>query len=321
MIQQFFQLCLITIIYGSLNRYNVLGYKNDSLKNTTGNNNMDFLILILMSVIILLLCLMISYLHRYYNHSSTELCKQENLSNETNIIQSINDLPNFKAMKPYIILYIYERQAHSILDELIIEAKRTKTFTIVSKHKLLHHDYMLLQVELIQDTQTIIALIEYSNRTDRDVRYFYTLREFFVIIFEQSKIIQTWGNIIELLRPYAQYGLFSLNEVIQSQNMNIQKEFKFWYNRTFRHYTQCQRYLKYDETDGSSCSCPHRPYKSSSNQWSIERAVVYTFDEQLNHQYHGICRCLAITKLAHVIAQNWTIKQLKDYREKHHCIT
>jgi hypothetical protein len=118
------------------------------------------------------------------------------------------------------------------------------------------------------------------------------------------------------LEPYCKYRLFPSYEIKRSQYINIQKEFKLWYNCTFRHHAQCQQYLKYDEIDSSLCSCSHRPYKCSSNQWAISKALAYTFDEQLNCHLHDIHRYLAVTKLAHVIRQEWTSQQLKNYKKK-----
>ena len=227
-------------------------------------------------------------------------------------------MPNFKEIKPYIILFIHRRQAQFIFDELINEAKRSKIFTIVPKNKSLHPDNMFIQIELIQNTQTIILLIEYFNETDQNSTYSFTLRRFFATVFQSSNTIQIRGNIIQELRPYIRYGLFSMYAVTSSQSINIQKEFKLWYNRTFPHHTRCQRCLKYNHMDGSLCSCSHRPYKFSSNQWSIKQAIAYTFDELFNVRHHGIHRCLAVTKLTHIISQNWTVQQLKDYKHNRH---
>ena len=313
MVQQFFYLSfIILVIYWSSIILGVLGYTNDPSKDRTTNTHMNSLVFISIFINILLSCLMIYY------HSSIDLSKQENHSIETNLIRDINDLPNFKEIKPYNILLIHRRQAQFIFDQLINEVKRTKIFTIVPKNKSFHPNYMFIHIELIQDTQTIIALIEYFDVTDEHSTYSFTLRRFFATVFQPSNTIQIWGNITQELRPYIRYGLFSIYEVTSSQSINIQKEFKLWYNRTFPHHTQCRRDLKYDHMDDLLCSCSHRPYKFSSNEWSIKKAIAYTFDELFNVHHHGIHQCLAITKLARIISENWTIQQLKDYKQNHH---
>ncbi|CAF1346209.1 unnamed protein product, partial [Rotaria sordida] len=218
----------------------------------------------------------------------------------TNINRNINELPQFKPIKPCVLSYIHRAQAEFVLDELITGAEKTKFFTIVPKFNSLYIDYMFMHIELIQDSQTIIALIEYFNETDRNSQYYHKLQQFFTITFNSSKIIQTWGNLIDQLIPYIQYGLFTCNEISQVKSINVQKEFKLWYNNIFRHHLQCHHYLKYDEIDGSLCSCIHRPYKASSCQWSISKAIAYTFDERYDYYTHDIHKCLAITKLGYV---------------------
>ncbi|CAF4175115.1 unnamed protein product, partial [Rotaria sordida] len=64
------------------------------------------------------------------------------------------------------------------------------------------------------------------------------------------------------------------------------------------------------------CTCCHRPYKSSSCQWSISKAIAYTFDERYDYYMHDIHKCLAITKLGHVINGKWTSQKLNAYKQK-----
>ena len=91
---------------------------------------------------------------------------------------------------------------------------------------------------------------------------------------------------------------------------------KPWYNNIYRHNLQCRQYLKYDEIGSLTCTCPHRPYKSLSYQWSISKAIAYTFDERYDYYIHNIQKCLAITKLEHVIQEKWTREKLNAYKQK-----
>ncbi len=81
-------------------------------------------------------------------------------------------------------------------------------------------------------------------------------------------MIQTWSNLIQQMQLFIAYGLFSQNEVLQSHSIDIQKQFKLWYNSTFR------QKLKYDKIDSALCSCAHRPYKSSYYKWSLAEAIT-----------------------------------------------
>ncbi|CAF3026554.1 unnamed protein product [Rotaria sp. Silwood2] len=113
---------------------------------------------------------------------------------------------------------------------------------------------------------------------------------------------------------YVGHDLFSSNEVSQAQLIDVQKQFKPWYNNIFRHNMQCHQYLKYDEIGSSLCTCAHRPYKLSSYQWSITKTIAYTFDERYDYYTHDIEKCLAVTKLGYVINEKWTSQKLKTYK-------
>ena len=46
--------------------------------------------------------------------------------------------------------------------------------------------------------------------------------------------------------------------------------------------------------------------------------MPYTFNEYLYDHTFDITKCLAITKLADVIEQQWTIQQVQEYKMKYH---
>ena len=95
--------------------------------------------------------------------------------------------------------------------------------------------------------------------------------------------------------------------------MDVQKQFKPWYNQVFPLQQQCQQRLDYDYTDGPLCSCSYRPCKSSIDRWTLTSAIAYTFHEFLHESCVDVTRCLAITKLALVIDEKWTREQVNDY--------
>ena len=90
-------------------------------------------------------------------------------------------------------------------------------------------------------------------------------------------------------------------------------KFKLWYNQTFTHRRECHEYLDNDDVDDAFCSCSHRPYKFTSSQWSLSKAIKYTFGQYLYNHMYGINKCLAITKLALVIGEKWSRQQIEDY--------
>ncbi|CAM4955655.1 unnamed protein product [Rotaria socialis] len=212
------------------------------------------------------------------------------------------------------LLYILALFLTIVIDELLTQAKRTKIFTILPKTKSQHTNQLYLHVELVQDTRSILVLIEYNYDYERNSRYHHQLVLFFSILFDSSKTIQTWGDCKEQLDIGASFLLFTHGELSKIQFLNLQQNFKHWYNDTFPHKIQCPQYLKYNTSDSKSCSCSHRPYKSKSSQWSLLQALLYTFNENLTTSMFDIQKCLAITKLGHIVRENWSIEQLNKYK-------
>jgi hypothetical protein len=139
--------------------------------------------------------------------------------------------------------------------------------------------------------------------------------------------------------------LFSLNTVHQINAIDVQRRFKTWYNQTFPHICG----LRPSHEDSSLCLCLHRPVKNATNQWSLQRAIAYTFREFLDksrtksrwsqrlslisnvHQYtminskmkqtrthliiYAVNDCLAVTKLMMVVELNWTKEQLQRFNQ------
>ncbi len=130
-----------------------------------------------------------------------------------------------------------------------------------------------------------------------------------------------------------------INEVY---TINLQLLFKQWYNKTFVH--KCG--LLPSSIDNPLCTCSHRPVKHKNNQWSLQKAIAYTFNEfldksqtrtpwsrPLNFSYieqyslinnkikniydrrvfYAVNDCLAVTKLLMVLEFIWTKEQLEQY--------
>ncbi|CAF5219223.1 unnamed protein product, partial [Rotaria magnacalcarata] len=64
--------------------------------------------------------------------------------------------------KPYQSFYINQAISPSTLDQLIIEAKRTYNFTVYPYDDMLL-DMHYLQIELVQESSSIIILIEFFS--------------------------------------------------------------------------------------------------------------------------------------------------------------
>ncbi|CAF1512755.1 unnamed protein product, partial [Adineta steineri] len=194
---------------------------------------------------------------------------------------------------------------------LIQRAKETTLFTMSIPKESSDSNTLSLNFAFIHESSIVTFTIDYSHEKDHNTPFHWILEYFFIFLFSPSKTIYTWGNIIPNLKSIKKYDLFDNDALSQANFIDIQQKFTPWYNNLFGHELTCQQYLKYDEIDGHLCSCAHRPYKSSACQWSLSKAVMYTFDQRFSDRPHGIAQCLAIAKLAHAIDKIETIQELK----------
>jgi len=156
-----------------------------------------FISILLLNILLLLIITV------YYYHKQRSISKD--LHTNANYLWSFRPI-----QETHNIFYIHQNQTRFILEDAIRQAKQSQRFTIVSKNRLLSINSMFLHIEMIQETRTIEAFIEYSHETERFSQYHYILRRFFMNIFHESKTIQIWGNIRQQMRSYTQYGYFHL---------------------------------------------------------------------------------------------------------------
>ncbi|CAF2028125.1 unnamed protein product [Rotaria magnacalcarata] len=237
-------------------------------------NYNPFIILIIFTVVLSL------WSNFYYIHKIKSLTQKLNKEffKNNEIKQNKITLSDFMPFKPYQSFYINQATSPITLDELIIEAKRTYKFTIYPYDDMLL-DMHYLQIELVQESSSIIILIEFFSGYNV---LFPQIEELFSIVFHASKMIQIWGELSSYRVEYLFYHNHNEDDTIKSHIVNIQPAFKRWYNSTFVHNANCGQLLDFSNTDGPLCSCSHRPYKCRNDEWSIEDAIAYTFYEILD---------------------------------------
>ncbi|CAF1504663.1 unnamed protein product [Rotaria magnacalcarata] len=251
-------------------------------------------------VSILIGILISSYINHYQlrdikiaiQSSKEELLNMYSRDIESRKSKEVKGLSNFFIpLTPYRYVYIDETTSPVIAEDLIIQAKRTKKFTIVLHGDILSKE-LFIEIELIQKSQSIITRIQ---------------------IFKNSAPVYDRIKTITF-----NYGFFIYDKLQTVRLIDIRQDFKLWYNATFIHSTNCGQIIDFIVIDGPLCSCSHRPYKSSTGTWSLWKAIAYTFDENLYKTNSNIHECLAITKISKVIEEKWTRQQTLDYINLHH---
>ncbi|CAF1498624.1 unnamed protein product [Rotaria sordida] len=198
--------------------------------------------------------------------------------------------------------------------DLIREARRTEKLTVSPyRDELLGEHY--LQVELIQDSRSIIINIDFF------VGYNLSLPqtdELLSVIFDRSKSIYIWRKPDSFLYYNGFNSIYFEHDIRHCTYINIQDSFKIWYNNTYPHADNCNQILDYDNKDGPACSCSYRPLKVPSEEWSLKDAVKYTFKENLDDTNSHLFRCQAITKIATIIDEKWNNEKIQKYLKINH---
>lgn len=220
----------------------------------------------------------------------------------------LKNLNEFKPLKTYKTYEINSTTSIVTLDALISEARDTKRYSFVSySDESIDKKYYI--IEFIQMSSSIIVNIEqFPDDTVRREK----IDELWSIIFCSSNIIQTWGDVFRNPMDFYIFDDVFTRQSHKQSVINIQDTFKEWYNKTFHHDDNCGQIIDFIDIDGPLCSCSHRPYKSSNDKWSLSMAVMHTFYENLPSTNDHILECLAITKLAMIVGEDWNRQRIES---------
>ena len=248
--------------------------------------------------------------------------------------KTLSVLPTFTPLNDNCHIYHINQSTPSMLiHDLIIMAQQTTHFTIDTEGDYYTHIPALIQIEFIR-TPSIVLLIETCHLPHVTSILFWLISSLIKIIFKSSNTFYAWGDLKCELSNFIHYGLFSVHTIDQIHPINIQHRFKQLYNQTYVH--KCGLPSLYE--DHLSCTCLYRPVKHKNNQWSLQKAIAYIFNEFLDkhrrqshwsqrltyktlHQYtvlnkkqakniyeqrilYAVNDCLAVTKLCMILKLN-----------------
>lgn len=203
--------------------------------------------------------------------------KQRRNERQRQLNAQLSVLPKFTAVNDHQVYLVNQSTSTSLMHHLIELAKQTVTFTVDTERDYYSHQPALIQIEFVQMTSVVI-LVETCHLPHPASILFWLIRSLFKVIFQSDKLILAWGDVIDELIPFIDYGLFSSSLIQNITSIDVQTRFKTWYNQTYPH--QC--HLSPSVDDHITCICSHRPVKNLNDQWSLQKAIAYVFDEFLD---------------------------------------
>ena len=244
-------------------------------------------------------------------------------------------------------IFIHRLTSIEMLNHLIEIASQTHFFTIDAQHQLEPYPWAqycipaLIQIEFLSTNYRtpLVILIEvlYLQTTfilqTRDFIKELKMKQLCQEIFSPSKHIFTWRNARNQLSFFYSYQLFNENDLNHLYFYDIHDYFRQWYPNAFPHsmvhrqrtnnqtYTlQTSLFLVFNEwlntrMQYASWHCGidkhlktyhHHHFSSSTNKnyyWYLRNEIEYR--QQM--QTYALYNCLAITKLAYHILQQWSL--------------
>ena len=216
-------------------------------------------------------------------------------------------LPTFVPLTDFITHVVNRFTNARMLHRLIELAKQTRYFSVDTESDVFTNRPALIQVEFIHQTGSIVVLIETCHLpANRQSLCFWLIRSLMKFILHPSNVIYAWGNATKKLLRFLPYGLFADEAIRELNAIDIQTNFKLWY----------------DQSD--------RSQPDDRLQWGLQAAIADTFDEFLDkkqtsnvwsrglyhprrqHPYNSKIQsminyaandCLAVTKLAYTIGE------------------
>ena len=242
-------------------------------------------------------------------------------------------LPTLTLLTDYQIYLINHTTSIMLVQNLIQLARETTQFTIDTERDYATKAPALIQIEFIH-RHSVVLLIETWHLPHSSSVLFWLLRSLLKIIFRPTNVLFSWGDSVFELSDFVNFGLFSLETIHELTTIDVQHEFKQWYNHRFPHTCGLPSFCG----DTPHCTCQHRPVKNRNDPWSLQRAIAYTFQEFLDksrtksnwgrpmsriniHQYSTVAKkeikridehlilyavndCLAVTKLMMLLDLN-----------------
>lgn len=200
--------------------------------------------------------------------------------------QQLRVLPAFTSDQPYELFFINSMTGFFTLLRLIQLANVTFTFAIDTETDDTSKQPALIQVQFLQTsvdtTKTTIVIFEMCQLPSPSTLIYPRIQQLLKTIFHRSKTFLVWGNGYMELSSFTIYPLFQSIPLACLHFINIQDDFKDWYNRTYPHDQACYMALLNNIADDPECTCSHRPYKNFNDRWSLQLAISIVYEQFLD---------------------------------------
>jgi hypothetical protein len=182
---------------------------------------------------------------------------------------------------PHIPYFINRTTSEKMLHQLIRAATMSTEFTIDTESWNVFRQtnkpaLIQLQIFLPRDS-SFVLLIEVCHLPKEDNIVFKLIQQLFqIILTSKKKKIFIFGQKDELY-PFIQFNLFSHDHIQNIKTINLQDQFKMFWNKYHPHQSISSTALN----NSSDCICEKCIGKNPSEPWSLQDCVAYLLHENL----------------------------------------
>lgn len=208
--------------------------------------------------------------------------------------QQLSTLPVFTSDHPYEITFINYMTPLFTVFHLIELANATSIFAIDTETDDTSKQPALIQIQFVHSnngqieeminstTATTIVIFEMCQLPSTKIHVYSRIQQLINVIFHCSKTFLVWGNGHQELSLFTIYPLIKPIPMTSLHFINVQKQFKHWYNHTYPHDQECYMTLLNYIADDPQCTCSHRPYKNFNDQWRLQLAISILYKQFLD---------------------------------------
>ena len=183
---------------------------------------------------------------------------------------------------PYIPYFINHTTSEPILRHLIQTATTSAEFTLDTESFRVYQQPnrpALIQLQIILPRHlSLVILVEMCHLPQAHQPSYRLIQDLFRVVFTPEKIIYLWGSTDEFI-PFVIFNLFSLEQIANLTPINLQNEFKLYWNCLHPHQS---RSSTSSLESPPKCLCETCIGKRPSESWSLQDSVAYELDEYLS---------------------------------------
>ncbi|CAF3497896.1 unnamed protein product [Rotaria sp. Silwood1] len=184
---------------------------------------------------------------------------------------------------PYELIFINYRTTEETLIQLINIINSSTLFIIDTESVGVYkkpNKPALIQVQIITcELNSYILIIEVHHLPRSHVTTFLLIQQLFESLFQIKNTIYIWGQINEL-EKFIDFNLFSYDQIDLSHNINLQDNFKSYWNEHHPHIESSTT-----TANNQTCICEQCIGIQENNLWSIQAATAYELHKWLDKRH------------------------------------